>query len=171
MCYRSQWWSCMVFLSWWPLLHVPCWLSHNVVIQAACQLPIVFVWNKHTRHISRTSDAYAQSWVHHLKRLCLLVICILIDVMYPLFLSLYALENGHWTGDIPDKLAILNLPECLLFGRYITAVYIIRLYPWWKGANNWDTNSMNSGVWNLSLIFVLLYGHVTWLLPNQSLDI
>lgn len=59
---------------------------------------------------------------------------------------LHSLANGLWIGDVPDELAILNLPERLLIGRYFPAVYIIKLYPQRKGAKNWDSNSLNSGV-------------------------
>lgn len=89
----------MVFISWWPLSHVPCWLSRNVIIQAVCQLTTVFVRKKHTRRISRTSDAYAQIWVHHLKKLCFLVICLFIAVMRPQFVSGLGLHwDNVWRG-------------------------------------------------------------------------
>lgn len=42
---------------------------------------------------------------------------------------MFSLANGLWIGDVPDVLAILNLPERLLVGLYFPAVYIIKLYP------------------------------------------
>ncbi|KAG2126642.1 hypothetical protein BD769DRAFT_1387978 [Suillus cothurnatus] len=58
----------------------------------------------------------------------------------------FSLINGLWIGPVPDKLAILNLPEGLLIGLYFPAVYVIKLYPQWKGTNHWDTRALNSGV-------------------------
>lgn len=58
----------------------------------------------------------------------------------------FSLVNGLWIGAVPDELGILNLPERLLIGLYFPAVYIIKLYPRRKGANNWDANALNSGV-------------------------
>ncbi|KAG1875356.1 hypothetical protein C8R48DRAFT_769355 [Suillus tomentosus] len=58
----------------------------------------------------------------------------------------FSLANGLWIGDVPDELAILNLPERLLLGLYFPAVYIIKLYPQQKGAKHWDSTALNSGV-------------------------
>jgi hypothetical protein len=58
----------------------------------------------------------------------------------------FSLVNGLWVGDVPDVLGILNLPERLLIGLYFPAVYIIKLYPQQKGAKNWDTSALNSGL-------------------------
>src|SRR5258708_29809892 len=57
-----------------------------------------------------------------------------------------ALANGMWVGPIPHVLAVLTLPERILIGRYFPAAFIVKLFPKQKGAKNWPTEGMNSGV-------------------------
>ncbi|KAG1725057.1 uncharacterized protein EDB91DRAFT_1062446, partial [Suillus paluster] len=57
-----------------------------------------------------------------------------------------SLVNGLWVGDVPNVLAILNLPERLLIALYFPAVYVVKLYPQHKGATQWDFTALNSGV-------------------------
>jgi hypothetical protein len=57
-----------------------------------------------------------------------------------------ALSNGLWVGDVPPQLAILTLPERVLIGLNFPVAYIVKLYPQKKGARNWDTLALNSGL-------------------------
>ncbi|KAG1836946.1 hypothetical protein DFJ58DRAFT_609558, partial [Suillus subalutaceus] len=61
-------------------------------------------------------------------------------------IPVHSLVNGLWVGAIPDVLSILNLPERLLIALYFPAVYVLKLYPQRKGAKQWDSTSLNSGV-------------------------
>jgi hypothetical protein len=58
----------------------------------------------------------------------------------------HSLVNGLWLGAVPDVLSILNLTEWLLVALYFPAVYVVKLYPQWKGAKHWDSTTLNSGV-------------------------
>ncbi|KAG1828765.1 hypothetical protein DFJ58DRAFT_737628 [Suillus subalutaceus] len=58
----------------------------------------------------------------------------------------HALANGLWVGEIPAELSILSLPERILIGLYYPAAFVIKLYPQKKGAKNWDTSALNSGI-------------------------
>ncbi|KAG1779209.1 hypothetical protein EV702DRAFT_1195709 [Suillus placidus] len=40
-----------------------------------------------------------------------------------------ALANNLWVGDVPDELAMLTLPECILVALSYPAAYIVKLYP------------------------------------------
>ncbi|KAH8976856.1 hypothetical protein EDB86DRAFT_2768594, partial [Lactarius hatsudake] len=57
-----------------------------------------------------------------------------------------SLANGLWIGDIPPPLNILTLPERILVVRYFPAAYIVKLYPKKKGAHNWSSAGMQSGL-------------------------
>jgi hypothetical protein len=61
-------------------------------------------------------------------------------------IPVHSLANGLWVGAVPDVLSILNLPERLLVALFFPAMYVIKLYPQWKGAKQWDSMSLNSGV-------------------------
>jgi len=61
-------------------------------------------------------------------------------------LPVHSLVNGLWIGAVPDVLSVLNLPERLLVALYFPAVYVLKLYPQQKGAKQWDSASLNSGV-------------------------
>ncbi|KAH9018187.1 hypothetical protein EDB83DRAFT_2232143 [Lactarius deliciosus] len=57
-----------------------------------------------------------------------------------------SLANGLWIGDVPPLLSILTLPERILVARYFPAAYIVKLYPKQKGAHNWSSAGMQSGL-------------------------
>ena len=57
-----------------------------------------------------------------------------------------SLANGMWIGEIPLELKILTLPERILVARFFPAAYIIKLYPKKKGARNWSTTGLHSGL-------------------------
>ena len=57
-----------------------------------------------------------------------------------------ALANGMWIGDVPSELSILSLPERMLVARYLPTAHIVKLYPKRKGARNWSSQGMQSGV-------------------------
>ncbi|KAH9003221.1 hypothetical protein EDB86DRAFT_2765723, partial [Lactarius hatsudake] len=57
-----------------------------------------------------------------------------------------SLANGLWIGDIPPLLNILTLPEQILVAQYFPAAYIVKLYPKKKGARNWSSAGMQSGL-------------------------
>ncbi|KAH9161206.1 hypothetical protein EDB89DRAFT_1861768 [Lactarius sanguifluus] len=57
-----------------------------------------------------------------------------------------SLANGLWIGDVPPLLTILTLPERILVARYFPAAYIVKLYPKKKGARNWSSAGMQSGL-------------------------
>ncbi|KAG2033150.1 hypothetical protein BDR03DRAFT_872689, partial [Suillus americanus] len=59
---------------------------------------------------------------------------------------LLSLVNGLWVGPVPDVLSVLNSPEQLLVTLYVPAIYVLKLYPQHKGAKQWDSMSLNSGV-------------------------
>jgi hypothetical protein len=58
----------------------------------------------------------------------------------------FSLANGLWIGDIPPELAALTILEKVLIARYYPAVYVIKLFPKKKGAKQWDSTSMYSGM-------------------------
>ena len=57
-----------------------------------------------------------------------------------------SLANGMWVGDVPLELRVLTLPERILVARYFPAAYIVKLYPMKKGAHNWSSASLQSGL-------------------------
>ncbi|KAH9045123.1 hypothetical protein EDB84DRAFT_1265854 [Lactarius hengduanensis] len=71
-----------------------------------------------------------------------------------------SLANGMWIGDVPPLLNVLTLlgrsgravgrivtlPERILIARYFPAAYIVKLYPKKKGARNWSSAGMQSGL-------------------------
>ena len=57
-----------------------------------------------------------------------------------------SLANNMWIGEIPLELKVLTLPERILIARHFPAAYIVKLYPKKKGARNWVTNNLHSGL-------------------------
>ena len=57
-----------------------------------------------------------------------------------------SLANGMWIGDVPQELSILTLPEKVLIAKYFPATYIVKLFPKKKGATQWSSSGLNSGV-------------------------
>ncbi|KAH9033812.1 hypothetical protein EDB85DRAFT_1864258 [Lactarius pseudohatsudake] len=57
-----------------------------------------------------------------------------------------SLANGMWIGDVPPLLNVLTLPERILVARYFPTAYIVKLYPKKKGARNWSSAGMQSGL-------------------------
>ena len=58
----------------------------------------------------------------------------------------FSLANGMWVGPIPQELAVLTLPERVLVARYFPAAHIVKLFPKQKGAKQWSTSGLNSGI-------------------------
>lgn len=85
-----------------------------------------------------------------------------------------SLANGLWIGNIPRELAILTLPEKVLIGLHFPVSFIVKLYPQKKGARNWDTSAMNSGLrgnvstyrLNTDDIAAMIEGHLLPRTPN-----
>jgi hypothetical protein len=57
-----------------------------------------------------------------------------------------SLANGMWIRDIPLELKVLTLPERVLIARFFPAAYIVKLYPKKKGARNWASSGLHSGL-------------------------
>ncbi|KAJ8517278.1 hypothetical protein ONZ45_g5520 [Pleurotus djamor] len=41
----------------------------------------------------------------------------------------FGLANGLWLGEVPDVLKMLTLPERILLSPYLSAAYVVKLYP------------------------------------------
>ncbi|KAG1726296.1 hypothetical protein EDB19DRAFT_1616554, partial [Suillus lakei] len=86
----------------------------------------------------------------------------------------YSLANNLWAGEIPDDLAMLTLPECVLIALSYPAAYIVKLYLKKRGAVNWNTAGLNSGLCgnismyhlNTSVVATMIEGN---LLPPKPL--
>ncbi|KAG2360918.1 hypothetical protein BDR07DRAFT_1486471 [Suillus spraguei] len=61
-------------------------------------------------------------------------------------LPAHALANRLWLDAVPPELSILSPPERLLITLYYSAAFVIKLYPQKKGARQWDTSGLNSGL-------------------------
>ncbi|KAF8119274.1 hypothetical protein EV363DRAFT_1197813 [Boletus edulis] len=57
-----------------------------------------------------------------------------------------ALANNLWIGVVPHELSILSLPEQVLISRYYAASYIVKLYPWSRGAQSSSGQAFNSAL-------------------------
>jgi hypothetical protein len=51
-----------------------------------------------------------------------------------------------WIGDVPCELSLLSLPERVLVACFFPAAYIVKLYLKRKGARQWSSQGMQSGL-------------------------
>ncbi|KAH8977232.1 hypothetical protein EDB86DRAFT_2774286, partial [Lactarius hatsudake] len=62
----------------------------------------------------------------------------------------FSLANGMWIGEVPwtppPLLNIFTLPKRILIAQYFPATYTVKLYPKKKGACNWSSAGMQSGL-------------------------
>ena len=58
----------------------------------------------------------------------------------------FSLANGMWVGEIPFELSVLTMAEKILIARYYPTAYVVKLFPKQKGARQWNSAGLNSGV-------------------------